>query len=119
MRVCKNISLLCKTGDDHRWLHMITDVLYMVKYKVSSLAVIVDLFYCIYKKKEWSVSCIFAVLQLYCLDVSGQYHRFQRFQPQVPASQQSSLLDLPRLSNHTSATRERYLDHPEGANRSV
>lgn len=53
--VCKNISLLCKTGDDHRWLHMITDVLYMVKYKVSSLAVIVDLFYCIYiyiKKKR-------------------------------------------------------------------
>lgn len=32
----KNQScVLLKTGDDHRWLHMITDALYMVKFKVS------------------------------------------------------------------------------------
>ncbi|XP_063330472.1 carbonic anhydrase 7 isoform X2 [Pelmatolapia mariae] len=29
------LGIFLETGDDHRWLHMITDVLYMVKYKGS------------------------------------------------------------------------------------
>lgn len=35
----KQSCLLLKTGDDHRWLHMITDALYMVKFKVSTVIV--------------------------------------------------------------------------------
>lgn len=37
----KNYTVCCwlKTGDDHRWLHVITDALYMVKFKASNVIV--------------------------------------------------------------------------------
>lgn len=53
------------------------------------------------------------------LSVAGEHYKFQRFQPQVPTTQQSSLLDLPGVADHTPFTRERHLDRPQGANRSV
>lgn len=50
---------------------------------------------------------------------TGQLHRFQRFQSQVPPTQQPPLLDLPGVTDHTSLTRERHLDCPERADRGL
>lgn len=51
--------------------------------------------------------------------VAGERYKFQKFQPQVPTTQQPSLLDLPGVADHATFTRERHLDCPQGADHSV
>uniref|UniRef100_A0A3P8TYE9 Carbonic anhydrase n=1 Tax=Amphiprion percula TaxID=161767 RepID=A0A3P8TYE9_AMPPE len=100
------LGIFLETGDDHRWLHVITDALYMVKYKASTVFEWNCCTGTIFITKYNVQDLLLALLQFcrgccLCVPVTGQPHRFQRFQPQVPPPQQPPLLDLPGISDHT------------------
>lgn len=72
-----------------------------------------------------NIACFFTCSKPYCslcmfvYSITGQCHRFQRFQPKVPPTKQPPLLELPWITNHTPPPWERHLDRPEGSNHSV